>query len=261
MIAPVSGQERLPHGPERTWVDLTHPFNEETIYWPTEQRFLLNRGTTGTTARGYYYAANRFTTAEHGGTHIDAPRHFSEHGQTVDAIPLTRLIGEAAVIDATDSSNINSLYEITIDDLLGWEARNHRTLLNHIVLLRTGWGVRWPDAERYLGTGKRGRAALSNLRFPGLSPLAADWLIRHRKIKAIGIDTASIDFGPSTTFAAHIALCASQTPIFENLANLHILPEVGCEVVALPIKIQGGSGGPLRIIARVSSAPDSDHPH
>lgn len=116
---------------------------------------------------------------------------------------------------------------------------------------RTGWGAKWADRTAYLGTAATGPAAVAELRFPGVSPLAAKWLVEHRRIKAIGIDTASIDHGPSTLFGAHVAFCGGNVPIFENVAVLDRLPAAGAFVAALPMKIAGGSGGPLRIVARV----------
>ena len=238
------------------WVDLTHAFDERTIYWPTEKGFRFEQGANGPTAKGFYYAANRFATAEHGGTHLDAPRHFSAAGQTADAIPLDRLIGEAAVIDVTRQSAVDPVYQVTPDDLVAWETRHGRQLVDVIVLLRTGWAARWADRSAYLGTAATGSEAVAKLRFPGLSPLAARWLMDHRRIRAIGIDTASIDHGPSTHFGAHVALCAANVPIFENLASLADLPPEGAVLVALPMKIAGGSGGPLRIVARLPDGVD-----
>ncbi len=232
-------------------VDLTHPFNAETIYWPTEPGFQLQRGNNGPTSKGYYYAANRFTTAEHGGTHLDAPRHFSAAGQTVDEIPLARLTGPAAVIDVTRQCSSDANYLVTIDDLMAWEEKQGRQLRDVIVLLKTGWAARWSDRTAYLGTSKRGPDAVTALTFPGLSPLAASWLVNHRRIKAVGIDTASIDNGPSTHFEAHVTLCGANIPIFENVASLAALPPAGASITALPMKIEGGSGGPLRIVARL----------
>jgi kynurenine formamidase len=248
-----SGQERdrdqlLTHG---RWVDLTHPFDTATIYWPTEKGFDFQPGANGPTAKGYYYAANRFTTAEHGGTHLDAPRHFSATGQTSDEIPVERLVGEAVVIDVTKPCTADAVYEITADDLVAWEEAHGRQLVDVIVMLRTGWAAKWGDPEAYLGTAATGPAAVSQLRFPGLAPEAAKWLVEHRRIRAIGIDTASIDHGPSTHFGAHVALCGGNVPIFENVAGLDALPEQGAFVAALPMKIAGGSGGPLRIVARL----------
>ena len=233
------------------WIDLTHPFDERTIYWPTEKGFLFEPGRNGPTAKGYYYAANRFAAAEHGGTHLDAPRHFSATGRTADAIPLEQLVGEAVIVDVAGPCAANPAYEVTPDDLVAWEARHGRQLVDVIVLLRTGWAAKWSDRSAYLGTDLTGPEAVARLRFPGLSPLAARWLVDHRRIRAVGIDTASIDHGPSTHFAAHVALCGGNVPIFENVAALAGLPEEGLFVVALPMKIAGGSGGPLRIVARL----------
>jgi len=233
------------------WIDLTHSFDAATIYWPTEKGFQFEAGPNGPTAKGYYYAANRFTTAEHGGTHLDAPRHFSATGQTSDAIPLERLVGEAVVIDVSARCAADPAYEVQLDDLVAWEAAHGRQLVDLIVLVRTGWGARWGDRAAYLGTAVTGPAAVDVLRFPGVSPLSAKWLVEHRRIKAIGIDTASIDHGPSRSFGAHVAFCGANVPVFENVASLDLLPETGSFVAALPMKIAGGSGGPLRIVARV----------
>ena len=238
-----------------TWLDLTHPFDAATIYWPTEKGFQFEPGNNGPNPKGYYYAANRFATAEHGGTHLDAPRHFAEGRHTADQIEPERLVGEAAVIDVRDKCAANPVYEVTADDFVAWEAEHGRQLVDVIVLLRTGWSERWGDRAAYLGTDVKGPEAVPLLRFPGLAPEGAKWLVEHRRVKAVGIDTASIDHGPSTLFGSHVVLCKADTPIFENLAGLDPLPEEGAFVVALPMKIAGGSGGPLRVLARL---PDGE---
>jgi kynurenine formamidase len=235
--------------PDSRIVDLTYPFDEQTIYWPTAEGFRLERGPAGITPRGYYYAANSFTTAEHGGTHIDAPIHFAEKGITVDQIPLERLIGEAALVDVEKKCADDRDYQIQIADLRAWEERHGTVLGGKIVLLRTGWGNFWPDREKYLGTQASGPEAVKSLHFPGLHPDAAKWLVEQRAIKAIGIDTPSIDFGQSTHFQSHVTLFKQGVPAFENVARLDQLPELGFSVIALPMKIAGGSGGPLRIVA------------
>jgi kynurenine formamidase len=234
-----------------TWLDLTHAFDAATIYWPTEKGFQFEPGTNGPNPKGYYYAANRFATAEHGGTHLDAPRHFAEGRHTADQIEPGRLVGEAAVIDVRERCAANPIYEVTADDLVAWEKEHGRPLVDVIVLLRTGWSKRWGDRAAYLGTDVKGPEAVPLLRFPGLSPEAAKWLVEHRRVKAVGIDTASIDHGPSTLFGSHVTLCRADTPIFENLDGLEKLPEEGAFVAALPMKIAGGSGGPLRVLARL----------
>ncbi len=238
-----------------TWLDLTHPFDAATIYWPTEKGFQFEPGNNGPNPKGYYYAANRFATAEHGGTHLDAPRHFAEGRHTADQIELERLVGVAAVIDVREKCAANPVYEITADDFVAWEEAHGRQLVDVIVLLRTGWSERWGDRAAYLGTDVKGPEAVPLLRFPGLAPEGAKWLVEHRRVKAVGIDTASIDHGPSTLFGSHVVLCKADTPIFENLAGLDPLPEEGAFVVALPMKIAGGSGGPLRVLARL---PDDE---
>jgi kynurenine formamidase len=232
-------------------VDLTHSFDDSTIYWPTEDGFKLVRGQAGMTERGYYYAANRFVAAEHGGTHIDAPIHFFQNRQTVDQIPLDKLIGEAVVIDVTRSCSQESDYQVDVADLRRWETSHERQLVDVVVLLRTGFGRHWKNRNVYLGTRSTGPAAVADLHFPGLAPAAARWLVDHRAIKAIGIDTASIDCGQSRQFQSHVTLCEQNVPIFENVANLEDMPTSGATVLALPMKIGGGSGAPLRMIAIV----------
>ncbi|MCP4193363.1 MAG: cyclase family protein [Planctomycetaceae bacterium] len=237
-----------------TMIDLTHSFDEETIFWPTEEGFRLERGPAGFTQSGYFYAANRFRLAEHGGTHTDAPIHFFKDRETVDEIPLHRLIGEAVIIDVREACQSDRDYQIGINDLRNWETTHQRQLVDVIVLLWTGYGRHWPDREKYLGTKLRGEEAVSELHFPGLSPDAATWLVENRMIKAIGIDTASIDHGQSRSFGSHVTLFERNIPAFENVANLDSLPLRGINIIALPMKIRSGTGGPLRIIALLEPA-------
>jgi len=232
-------------------IDLSHAFDAETIYWPTEEGFVLERGSAGVTAAGYYYAANRFRSAEHGGTHLDAPVHFAEGGWTVDEIPLDRLVGAGIVIDVSDRCAANPDYQIREEDLLRWEAEHGEIRPGSIVLLRTGYSRYWPDRERYLGTKARGEAAVAQLHFPGLHPAAAGWLVESREVAAVGLDTPSIDFGQSKLFESHRTLFAANIPAFENLTNLAALPATGFQVLALPMKIRDGTGAPLRIVALV----------
>ncbi len=232
-------------------VDLSHPFNSRTIYWPTATRFSLREIADGETEGGWHYAANDFTAAEHGGTHLDAPAHFARRGRTAEDVPLRRLVGAAAVVDVRAQAREDRDHLVSVADLRAWERENGRLARRAIVLLRTGWDRFWPDAERYLGTAERGPAAVPKLHFPGLSEEGARWLVRERGVRAVGIDTASIDRGQSTAFEAHRVLAAAQVPVFENVTNLDELPVEGAQIVALPMKIEGGSGGPLRIMGVV----------
>ena len=235
-------------------VDLTHSFGGDTIVWPTEQDFKLVVQHAEHTELGYYYSSNRIEMPEHGGTHIDAPIHFSEGKQTLDQIPVDRMVGPAVRIDITEPCGRDRDCRVTISDLERWEAEHGRLPDSVIVLLDTGYARFWPSRKDYLGTELRGPEGVRTLHFPGLHPEAAAWLVRERHVKAVGIDTASIDYGQSTKFATHVALLSQNVPVFENLANLHDLPDHGFEVIALPMKIAGGTGGPLRIIAVLSTS-------
>jgi kynurenine formamidase len=235
-----------------TIVDLSHAYGADTIFWPTDtEGFVLEEIAAGLTEQGYYYSANRFRAAEHGGTHLDAPVHFAEGHISVDEIPLERLIGEGIVVDVSSACAADPDYRIAVSDLQAWEAVNGRIADGSILLLRTGYGEHWGSRARYLGTDALGPEAVTLLHFPGLDPDAARWLTEERAIKAIGLDTASIDAGQSSLFESHQILSARDVPIFENLARLNELPSGGFSVVALPMKIRGGSGAPLRAIALV----------
>jgi kynurenine formamidase len=246
-------QTRTAGVPGGAIVDLSYPFDSSTVYWPTAETFHLEKDFEGTTEQGYYYSAYRYSAAEHGGTHIDAPVHFAKGRHTVDEIPLEQLMAPGIVVDVTRQCAQNSDYLITENDFRNWEQRHGKIAAGTIVLLRTGFGKFYPDRKRYLGTNQRGAAAVADLHFPGLHPDAARWLTRNRRIKAIGLDTASIDYGQSKLYESHRTLFAKNIPAFENVANLDKLPPLGFSVIALPMKIQGGSGGPLRIIAVIPS--------
>jgi kynurenine formamidase len=233
------------------WVDLTHDFSSETIYWPTAQGFKLEMEFRGLTPGKYFYAANRYRASEHGGTHIDAPIHFAEGRKSVDEMPIDQLCGNAVMIDVSAKVGNNADYQVTAADLQGWEEKHGRIPEQAIVLLQTGFARHWPDAVKYLGTAEKGPEAVAKLHFPGLHPDAARWITTERSIKAIGLDTASIDHGQSTLFESHRTLFDKNVPAFENVAGLDQVPAKGAYVMALPMKIKGGSGGPLRIVAWV----------
>ena len=239
----------LQQKPTKRLVDLTYPFSADSIYWPTAEGFKLDTDFDGNTEAGYYYSAKKYSAAEHGGTHIDAPVHFAKGRHSVDQIPLEQLTGTGLVIDVTSQCSSNPDYLVSVADIQNWEKSNGKIPEGSIVLLRTGFGKFYPDKKKYLGTDERGPAAVSKLHFPGLDPAAARWLTENRSIKAIGLDTASIDRGQSTLFESHRTLFEKNVPAFENVANLDQLPVKGFTIVALPMSIKDGTGGPLRIIA------------
>jgi kynurenine formamidase len=249
MSAAACARSGSPSWPAGAIVDLSHDYGDQTVFWPTAESFKLEKVADGMTPQGYYYAANNFATSEHGGTHIDAPVHFAKGHRSVDQIPLDQLVGQAIVIDVTAACASQPDYRVTTDDFTAWERTNGRIPDGAIVLLRTGYARFWPDAAKYLGTAERGEAAVAKLHFPGLHPDAAKWLTESRRIKAIGLDTASIDYGQSTLYESHRTLYQRDIPAFENLASLDRLPAKGATIVALPMKIKGGSGAPLRAVA------------
>jgi kynurenine formamidase len=232
------------------WIDLTHPFNEQSVYWPTAKMFEKETFAEGYTDGGYYYSAYNFSAAEHGGTHIDAPVHFAEGGLSVDRLPIDRLVGPAVVIDVTAPAAEDVDYLVGPSDIEAHERAYGPIPEGAIVLINTGRSSFYSDREAYMGTAERGEEAVAKLHFPGLSKEGAELLVA-RGIAAVGIDTPSIDYGQSRGFEAHVALMTNNVPAFENVADMSALPPTGATVIALPMKIEGGSGGPLRIVAHV----------
>ena len=234
------------------WVDLTHTFDSSTLYWPNNPTgFGLQPQSVGITPQGFYYSSYAYSAPEHGGTHLDAPVHFSEGKLTADRIPLVQLTGRSVVIDVSKQSAIDRDYQVTVEDVQAWETANGAIPDSSILLFRTGYGKYYPNRASYFGTTARGKEAIPLLHFPGISPQAAEWLVNNRVVKAVGLDTPSLDYGQSSDFKTHRILMDRNIIGFENLANLEQLPIKGAFVVALPMKIGGGSGGPLRIIAGV----------
>jgi kynurenine formamidase len=231
-------------------VDLSWPFDEHTLYWPTSPSAFEHKELAyGPTPGGYFYSSYSICAPEHGGTHLDAPIHFAAKGLTSDAIPLEQLIAPVVVIDVAEKAAANADYRLTADDVHAWEARNGAIGAGTIVLLHTGWGKRWPDRKAYFGDDTPG--ATDKLHFPSFSEESARLLVTERHVAAIGVDTASIDYGPSTDFIVHRVALGANVPGLENVANLERLPARGAWLMALPMKIAGGSGGPVRIVALV----------
>ena len=226
--------------------DLTYSYNEKTIYWPNAKGFVHRKDSWKVTPGGYWYAAGGFSADEHGGTHIDSPIHFGPGKTTLDKISVQKLIGPADVIDITASSAKNRDYRATAADIMAWEKANGGIAPGSIVLFRTGWGKYWPDRKQYLGDDKPGD--IEHLHFPGISREAAELLVK-RGIEGVGIDTASMDYGPSKDFIVHQVLNQADIYGLENVANLERLPARGATLIALPIKIEEGTGGPVRIVA------------
>jgi kynurenine formamidase len=227
-------------------VDLSYVYDSTTLYWPNAEGFRHRKDGWAVTEAGYWYAAGEFTSAEHGGTHLDSPVHFAEGMRSVDEIPVEALIGPAAVIDIRRQADADRDYRASPGDILAWEDTHGPISRDSIVVFRTGWGRYWPDRLQYLGDDTPGDT--SNLHFPGLSAAAAELLVK-RGVAGVGIDTASLDHGPSTDFIVHRILNAANIYGLENVANAELLPARGATLIALPIRIAEGSGSPARIVA------------
>jgi kynurenine formamidase len=232
---------------ESKLVDLTHSFDEKTIHWPTAKPFQWQKDSWGETPAGYWYASASFAASEHLGTHMDSPLHFGGKDRAgTDTIPIRQLVGPAAVIDIAKACAANRDYLLSASDLSAWEKKHGRIPAGAIVVVRTGWSSFWPDRARYMGSAVDGD--VQNLHFPGIAPEAARLLV-ERKVDGVGLDTASLDHGPSKDFRTHVILNGAGIYGLENMANLDRLPETGATLIALPMKIRSGTGGPVRIIA------------
>ncbi len=230
-------------------VDLTYAFSDRTLYWPTSPSgFELRSLSRGTTEGGYFYSANLLCAPEHGGTHLDAPIHFAEAGESVDQIPVERFVGPLAVIDVRTEAAADRDYRLTPTAIEAFEARNGTIPAGATVAMYTGWGARYGDRAAYFGDDTPGD--VRHLHFPGFGEAAARLLVA-RGVAAIGLDTPSVDHGPSSDFPVHRVIASANVLGLENLANLDQLPPTGALIVALPMKIEGGSGAPLRAIGLV----------
>ncbi|MCP4603542.1 MAG: cyclase family protein [Proteobacteria bacterium] len=238
-------------------LDMTYPFGDSSIYWPTGKEFEAKPMFWGKTEGGWWYASNNYSANEHGGTHVDAPIHFYEQGKTIDEIALTSWFGPAVKIDVTKACEDNRNYRLTVADIQKFENTHGPIPKGAWVIMYSGIGTRhYPDRTKVLGTDKRGTEAVALLSFPGFSKESAEYLLKHRNITGVAIDTPSIDYGKSTDFPVHQILFGAGKLAIENIANLDKLPNTGATLYAVPMLIERGTGAPARIFA-VLPAPES----
>lgn len=225
-------------------LDLTYALNDHIPHWPGDKAPFTVTIEETIAQNGYF--TRRFSMLEHYGTHMDAPAHFVSGQATVDAVPPERLIVPAVVVDISAQATRDPDYRLTVEDLRQWEQQHGRIPARAVVFLRTGWGDRWNDPARYAN-----QDASGVMHFPGFSLAAAEFLTKERDIAGLGIDTLSVDYGPSKEFEVHHFTHAAGLYHLENVANLEQLPATGTLVIVAPIKLEGGSGGPTRIFALV----------
>lgn len=227
-------------------VDLSHPLDDQSPCWPEGNGPSPFHARTAATYDHDGYFARSLEMPEHFGTHMDAPAHFDPKGLTLDQIPPDRFLRPAIVVDVSEAVKTNPDYRVTVDDLKAWEKAHGQMPTGCIVFFRTGWSTRWPSQKNYMNQDAQGV-----LHFPGLGIEAARYLLDRAHPVAIGIDTGSIDYGPSKTFETHHLTMSAGLYHLENVANLEQLPATGAYVVALPMNLRGGSGSPTRVLALV----------
>ncbi|CAG7730071.1 unnamed protein product [Allacma fusca] len=261
------------------YVDLTYALNKETILWPG-RHISFNTEIEKKLPDGSWLASKGFCISEHTSTHMDAPYHFNELGWTLDKFPIDTFMDLPGVcIDIYDKVHryeggelrTVSNYVLTKEDILEWEGKNGAIPAGALVLVRTGWGKRWPNRNEYYGlplelrttTEKSADAnpknstvdlespEASNLNFPGFDASAALFLTSERQINGAGIDTLSMDAGNAKTFPAHKIFLKRRIFLIENAANLHLLPAKGFTLFAIPFKVDAGTGAPTRLIAKL----------
>jgi kynurenine formamidase len=235
-------QTVLPSG-FKAVVDLTHSINDQVPPFNFAQRADYKVTTQATIAKDKVFARN-FSMPEHYGTHIDAPAHFAAGMWTVDQIPPERLIAPMIVLDIGSKTQTNADYQLSVEDIADWEQIHGQIPGNAVVMLNTGWGSRWNSTKDFRNADVKGV-----MHFPGYSLNAAKFLTEARAVLALGIDTLSVDFGQSTDFPVHHYTMPHSVYHLEGVANLDHLPATGSMVIAAPIKLEGGSGGPVRILA------------
>src|SRR5467141_2667412 len=232
--------EGVPSGKTRV-LDLSYAINDKLVPWPGDEKVFEAKVNASIEKNGYF--TRSFWMLEHYGTHLDAPAHFPPGKTTVDQIPVKQLCGPAVVIDVLAESGKDADYQLGASRVEEWEERHRRIPEGAIVLLRTGWALRWPDARKY-----RNQDAKGKMHFPGFSAEAAKLLIQ-RKVSGLGCDTLSIDHGASSDYPVHHLALGAGLYQLENLADLSELPERGAFLIVAPIKLEGGSGGPVRVFA------------
>lgn len=226
-----------------TVVDLTHTLNASTPTYEETKEPVYQAKTVATLDKDHYFA-REICLPEHFGTHLDAPAHFAKGLWTVDQIPPERLLAHLVVIDVTNKVKSDPDYRVSAADITSWEKVHGQVAARAVVIVRTGWESRWNSAKDY-----RNPDAKGVMHFPGYSVEAAKLLVEGRKVYGLGIDTLSIDYGPSPDFPVHQYTLAHGLYHLENVANLGSVPATGALVVVAPMKLEGGSGSPVRILA------------
>ena len=233
-------------------VDLSYVLNEKTVFWPGERYHPFRIQTIATLERdGVLSKAVSFP--EHIGTHMDAPNHFWGTGASVDQLPPRAFFAPGVMIDVAAVAAADPDFRLQRHHVQAWEERFGPVPQGAVVLLNTGWHRHWGNAVRYQNMDVQGR-----MHFPGYGVSAAEYLVQKRKVRGLGIDTMSIDYGLSRDFPVHKIAARAGVYGLENVANLDRLPPRGFYVFVAPMKVEGGTGGPTRIFAILARPQEQD---
>jgi kynurenine formamidase len=224
-------------------LDLGWPLNPQAEFWPADNYKPFELHTIATLQKDGVLS-KAFSSPEHLGTHLDAPNHFEVERPSVDQIPPLDLFAPGVVIDLSPQASGDADYLLSVADVEAFESEHERIPDGAVVLAYTGWSRFWTEPARY-----QGKDVMNGLHFPGYSAEAAIFLINERHVRGLGIDTLSVDHGPSRDFPVHHLLGKASRYGIENLTQLEKLPPTGFYVFIAPMKIETGSGGPVRVFA------------
>jgi kynurenine formamidase len=241
-------RQQKPPEPSRPFslvIDLTHPVSERFPNWEGSEKSPFEAKPLGQFEKDGYFT-RVISLPEHFATHVDAPAHFAAGRWTVDQIPVERLVAPLVLLDVSPKARTNQDYEVSMEDVAAWEQANGRIPQGAVVMARTGWAARAKSMTDYRNADAKGR-----MHFPGFAVEAAKFLVEARGAVALGIDTLSVDYGPSQNYPVHRYTAARSVYHIENVADLSRVPEAGATVVVAPAKLAGGSGGPVRVLVLV----------
>lgn len=180
---------------------------------------------------------------------MDSPAHLHKGSWRVHQIPIGNLVGPGVIIDVKEKAKKNVDYQVTRSDFEDWENQYGKIPDGAVVIMNSGWSERYPDPARVFNTTTPDNT--STYHFPSWHEDAIDWLVKNRKVHVVGVDTPSNDYGPSTNYPAHVILGSRNIPGIENVANLDLVPQSGSIIVVGAMKLDDGSGCPVRVIAIV----------
>lgn len=237
---------------ESSYIDLGRSFDEKTQYWIDVQPFIFTKIIAEDKRDGTWYAQNEFKAGEHGGTHLDAPYHFFKQGWKVGDIPLSKLIVPAVLMDMSEEVKNNADFELKSNHIKKWEEDHGDLPEGAVLLIRYGWGKHYNNRNKYFGFEQM---SSTRLHFPGMAADGAEYLVKHRKLVGVGVDTPSVDTGRTTIYPAHIWIQGANIYILENLDLDFELPERDFTLIVMPMKITKGTGAPCRVVAMLNSSP------